>query len=290
MMRRMRRAVALAFALAASVLRYWQMRLRGPLTPEQRALWMQFIGRAVLASLEVGIRVEGQPPRRGLLVANHLGYLDIAVLSVVAPSAFISRADVTSWPLFGRMSRWGGTIYLDRSSLASANAVARRIAGRLALLVPVVLFAEGTSTDGTEVLPFRSRLFQPATHTGASITAAALRYRMDDGPDGPVEEREVCFYGAHHLLPHLWNLLGLPPFTATVHFGKPRVYAHAREAAEKTHAEVVEMRAACARQLLQARPKEPLNTLPFGDQGRHHLEFFRRLYCRAGETAKTNSQ
>jgi len=242
MIRRLWRAGSLALALAVSILRYGQMRLRGPLTLEQRALWMQFIGQAALASLNVEVRVEGQPPQGGLLVSNHLGYFDIALLSAVVPSAFVSRADVTEWPLFGRLSRWGGTIYLDRSSFTSANAVAGEIADRLALPVPVVLFAEGTSTDGSEVLRFRSRLFQPATQRSAPITAAGLRYVVDDGPGGPIEEREVCFYGDHELLAHLWNVLGLPPFTAIVHFGESRVSVDAREAAKETHAHVVALR------------------------------------------------
>lgn len=243
MMRRLRRAVALAFALALSILRYWQMRLRGPLTHEQRALWMQFIGRRVLAGLQVEVRVEGEAPRGGLVVANHLGYFDIALLSAAVPCAFVSRADVTQWPLFGRMSRWGGTIYLDRSSFTSANAAAGEIAARLALPVPVVLFAEGTSTDGSAVLRFRSRLFQPATQMGALITAAGLRYVVDDGPGGPVQEREVCFYGDHELLTHLWKVLSLPTFTARLCFGEPEIYTDARMAAERTHAEVVALRA-----------------------------------------------
>lgn len=243
MIRRFGRAAALAFAIARSILRYGQMRFRGPLALEQRALWMQFIGRTVLASLNVQIRVEGQPPQGGLLVANHLGYFDIAVLSAVAPAAFVSRADVIGWPLFGRMSGWGGAIYLDRSSFKSASAAAGEIAARLALPIPVVLFAEGTSTDGSGVLRFHSRLFQPATSIGAPITAAALRYALEDGPDGPVAEGEVCFYGDHELPTHVWKVLRLPPFTATVHFGEPRVYADARQAAQATHAEVLALRA-----------------------------------------------
>lgn len=243
MIRRLQRAAALAFALVLSSLRYWQMRLHGPLTLEQRALWMQLIGRAVLSSLKVRIRVEGQPPQSGLLVCNHLGYFDIALLSAVVPSTFVSRADVAAWPLFGSMSRWGGTIYLERSSLVSANAAAGEMAARLRQPAPVVLFAEGTSTDGGEVLRFRSRLFQPATQMGAPITAAAVRFVLEDGPRGPLAEREVCFYGDDELLIHLWKVLRLPPFTAFVRFGESRVYADAREAAKRTHAEVAALRA-----------------------------------------------
>ena len=241
--RRLRRAVALAFALAVSILRYGQMRLRGPLTLEQRALWMQLIGRAALASLQVEVRVEGRPPDRGLLVANHLSYFDIAALSAAMPLAFVARGDVTRWPLFGPMSQWGGAIYVDRSSLAGASAAASEISARLALSIPMVLFPEATSSDGSEVLRFRSRLFCPAAEMRAPITPAAVRYLFEDGPHGPVAEREACFYGDHELMSHLWKVLELPKFTAYIRFGEPRMYGDPREAAQRTYSEVVRMRA-----------------------------------------------
>lgn len=238
-LRRCRRAVALAIALFSCIVHYWLVRLRGPLTVERRALWMQSSSRRVLAGMGVRIIVEGQPPSRGLVVANHLSYLDIAILAATVPCCFVSKMEIDRWPYFGKAARAGGTIFLDRSSLASANNVAREISERLAQNIPVLLFPEGTSTDGSQVLRFHSRLIDPAIELGAPVTAAAVGY----APGGNLPERELCWFDNSLFLPHLFKLIGLPGFSAIVRFGQPRIYANRRIAADETRAEVVAMRA-----------------------------------------------
>lgn len=238
MLRRCRRAVALAIALSACIIRYWLVRLRGPLTAKRRALWLQSACRRVLASVGVRFTVEGRPPTRGLVVSNHLSYLDIAILAAIMPCSFVSKREVTRWPFFGKAARAGGTIFLDRSSVASANTAAREISERLTHAIPVLLFPEGTSTDGTQVLRFHARLIHPAIELGAPITATAIRYI----PGNNIEERELCWFGDAGFLPHLWKVLGVSEFSAHVHFGETRTYANRRIAAEETRAEIIAMR------------------------------------------------
>lgn len=236
--RAVRRAVALGLALMVCIFRYWAMRLRGPLTLQQRALWLHKASRIVLASLGLHYSVEGNVPRHGLVVANHLSYLDIAILSAAMPCFFVAKAEIARWPYFGRAARTGGTLFLDRSRLASAGQVAAMIGERLALPVPVLFFPEGTSTDGTTVLRFHARLFEPAIRVGAPVTAAAVRYVLASG----AEERDLCWFGDDAFLPHLWKALGTHGFSAEVRFGEPRVYPHRRAAADQTHAEITAMR------------------------------------------------
>jgi 1-acyl-sn-glycerol-3-phosphate acyltransferase len=112
------------------------------------------------------------------------------------------------------------------------------IGERLKGPVPVLLFPEGTTSDGRQVLPFRSRLIAPATSAGAPVTAAAIRYVIDGG----TEERELCWIGDAAFLPHLWKMLGTPGFSAVVRFGQPRFYPDRRAAAEATYAEISAMR------------------------------------------------
>lgn len=213
------------------------MRLRGPTAMERRALWLQESARRVLAALEMRCITEGQPPTHGLVVSNHLSYLDILVFSAVMPCFFVSKAEVNGWPFFGKAARSGGTIFLDRTSLASAEAVAGQMAERLSLPVPVLLFPEGTSTDGARVQRFHSRLIDPATRMGAPITAAAVRYMVEDG-----EERTLCWYGDDAFVPHLWKVLGVAGLSARIRFGSPKIYADRRTAAAETHAEVTALR------------------------------------------------
>ncbi|MGO8934510.1 MAG: lysophospholipid acyltransferase family protein [Terracidiphilus sp.] len=239
-LRAFRRAVALAFALAMCVVRYWLDRLRGPMTLERRALWLQGAARAILKGLDIKSQVEGQPPACGLVISNHLSYLDIIIISATMPCFFVAKMEIDGWPFFGKAARSGGTIFLDRSSLASAMTVAEQMTERLKLPVPVLLFPEGTSTDGAQVLRFHSRLIDPATSTGAPITAAAIRYVIEGG----VEERELCWYGDEEFIRHLWKVLGVTGFSAQLRFGEPQIYSHRRVAADQTHAEITAWREA----------------------------------------------
>ncbi|HEY2468063.1 MAG TPA: lysophospholipid acyltransferase family protein [Terracidiphilus sp.] len=235
--RLIRRAVALGFSLITSILRFWLMRLGGPRTLERRAGWVQETCVRVLRSMDVRCDVEGQIPAHGLVVANHLSYLDIVVLSAVMPCFFVAKAEVGRWPYFGKAARVGGTLFLDRSSVASAEKVSGMIRERLNLPIPVLLFPEGTSTDGT-MRRFHGRLFEPAIRAEAPVTAVSIRYVTSDG----TPERELCWFGDASFGPHLLETLRMPAFRAELHFGGPRVYAHRRIAAKETFAEVASMR------------------------------------------------
>jgi 1-acyl-sn-glycerol-3-phosphate acyltransferase len=239
-LRAFRRAVALALALADCVFSYWWIRVSGRVTLGRRAQWLHESACRILRALGIRTTVHGRPPAQGLVVANHLSYLDIMIISAVMPCFFVSKAEITRWPYFGRAARTGGTIFIDRRSRASTAEVARQIAERLRLPVPVLLFPEGTSSDGTRVLRFHSSLFEPAAAAGAPVTAAAVRYVLDHG----AKERDLCWFDDTLFLPHLWKALGTPAFFAEVTFGEPRVYPNRRTAASATHHEVAAMRKA----------------------------------------------
>jgi 1-acyl-sn-glycerol-3-phosphate acyltransferase len=192
-----------------------------------------------MAALGISFSVEGQPPAQGLLVSNHLNYIDILVYGAILPCCFVAKAEIRRWPFFGRMARAGGTLFVNRSSRSSAEMVTNQIANRLRMGVPVLFFPEGTSTDGSKVLRFRSRFFTPAIEARVPITAASVRYIMEDG----TPERELCWFGDAPFLPHVWKMLGSAGFSAKVCFGEPQVYSDRRTAADQTHEEVEAMRA-----------------------------------------------
>jgi len=246
-LRRIRRAVALGFQILACIVRFQLLRLGGPLTLERRARWVQQTAQKMLASLDITYAIEGQPATHGLVVSNHLSYIDILVLSAEMPCFFVAKIEIGGWPFFGKAARCGGTIFVDRSSLASANSVAEQMTVRLKLPIPipVLLFPEGTSTDGSEVIRFHSRLIDPATSLGVPITAAAIRYAVADG----TPERELCWFGDETFLNHLWKVLGVGGFEADVRFGEPRVYSDRRVAADQTRAEIAAWREADVSQL-----------------------------------------
>jgi len=243
-LRRFRRAVALGIQIILCIIRFQLLRLGAPLTLERRAYWVQQTARRMLASLDIAYKVEGVPPSHGLVVSNHLSYIDILVLSAAMPCFFVAKIEIGGWPFFGKAARCGGTIFVDRSSLASAQTVAEQMTERLQLPipVPVLLFPEGTSTDGSEVIRFHSRLIDPATSLGVPITTACVRYTVADG----TPEIELCWYGDETFVNHLWKVLGVAGFEADLRFGEQRTYTDRRRAADETRAEITAMREASA--------------------------------------------
>lgn len=234
-----RRAAALAAVLPWCFVRLALLRVRGPLTPERRAEWLQCCCRQVLAAVGLRVRLKGTPPLRGLVVSNHLSYLDVALFSAVMPCVFVSKVQVRRWPYFGRAARAAGTIFLDRASHSSAGAASLEISKRLVRPVAVLLFPEGTSTDGTRVLRFHSALLESAVSSGEPITAASIRYETADR----TPERELCWFGDEPFLPHLWKTLGMTGVSAEVAFDESCLYSDRRIAARTAHEQVKRLRA-----------------------------------------------
>ena len=219
-------------------------------TARQRAEWMHFCGRVVLAAMGIHYRVEGDPPAGStLIVANHLSYLDIVIASAALPCAFVAKREIGSWLFFGPLSKIGGAIFVDRASRASAWDAADRMALRLADGVPVVLFPEGTSTDGREVTRFHSTLFAPAIEGPLPVTPAAIFYERI----GTGTERDLCWFGDESFLPHLLRVLEVDGFTAVVRFGPSEVFPDRQTAAWRSHDAVAAMRSDGA-QLTCQRP------------------------------------
>jgi 1-acyl-sn-glycerol-3-phosphate acyltransferase len=232
--------VTLALALIYSLFCFWYLRLMGRVSLERRAQWQHEAALRVMRAFGIKLKVTGSPPHGGLMVSNHLSYLDILTFSAALPVFLVSKIEIGSWPFFGTLSRAGGALFVDRSSRASAEATTREIAERLRGSVPVLFFPEGTSTDGTQVLRFHSRFFIPAVEARLPVTTAAVRYVPADGSS----ESSLCWYGDTDFLPHLMNSLAGPDFSAEIQFGVPRIYDNRRVAAQQTHEEVEAMRGA----------------------------------------------
>ncbi|MCL4757121.1 MAG: 1-acyl-sn-glycerol-3-phosphate acyltransferase [Rhodocyclaceae bacterium] len=143
-----------------------------------RQRWSQ----RLLKGLGVELQVRGAAVEPGaLLVANHVSWLDIFVLNALAPSAFISKAEVRKWPLIGWLSARNATVFLHRGSRGHARKVNAEIAALLDAGHNVAVFPEGTTTDGRRVLHFHAALLQPAIESGHPLQAIALAYRTPSG-------------------------------------------------------------------------------------------------------------
>ena len=212
--------------------RFVARRVRGPMSPSQRAQWLHESCRAGLRRLNIDVQVRGSFPDRGLLIANHLSYLDILVFSSVAPCVFVSKKEVRWWPVFGQMARMAGTVFIDRSRSADTLRVNTEMLDALAAGVVVVLFPEGTSSDGSTLLPFRPALFDAAVRAQEPVTPAHLRYEVADGSAA----NDVCYWGSMSFLPHLMRLLSRRGVRARIHFAsQARTFADRKSAAQEAH-------------------------------------------------------
>jgi len=180
-----------------------------------RAAWLHRSSRRHLKIFGYSADTAGPVPQTGLLVSNHLSYLDILAISATTPAVFVSKADVKGWPLFGWLAKLGGTVFIERTRRTHVGEVNREIEAALDEGVLVVVFPEGTSSDGQTVLPFRSSLLEPALAGNHDIATAWLHYETPDGD----AKKEVCYWGDHSFFPHLINLLGKKHIRATLRFG-----------------------------------------------------------------------
>ena len=205
-----------------------------------RALWLQRACRRVLRVLAVSVESRGEPAHGAVIVSNHLGYMDILILAATAPVVFVSKKEVRSWPLFGWFAEKAGTKFIDRNKRGDVRRIAEEIGPVMLADLTVVLFLEGTTTDGRSVLPFKPSLLEPAVIQGWKIVPAALSYIV---PAGRSMEREICWWGDMTLLPHLLNFTTLPWVRATVSWGRPVVASKDRKMlAEELHGYVVELK------------------------------------------------
>jgi 1-acyl-sn-glycerol-3-phosphate acyltransferase len=131
--------------------------------------------RRLLRFLGVELRASGGEPQ-GLLVANHVSFLDIFVINAVTPVAFVSKSEVRHWPLVGWLAARTDTIFLQRGSRSAAQQARATLVWRLRAGERAAVFPEGTTTRGDHVLPFHGALFQAAIDAGAPVTPLALRY------------------------------------------------------------------------------------------------------------------
>jgi 1-acyl-sn-glycerol-3-phosphate acyltransferase len=177
----------------------------------------------------LGIRlvVEGKPieTNPALYVVNHTSYLDIEILGATLEASFISRADVANWPWFGWLAKLQRSVFIDRKRAAAAghrNSIVERFdrGDRL------ILFPEGTSSDGGHVLPFKSALFSVADYRRDGVPVAvqpvSVAYiRLDGIPLGRAWRPFFAWYGEMDLAPHLWTLLGMGVLTVELTFFPP---------------------------------------------------------------------
>src|SRR5580692_11817690 len=185
----------------------------------------RFYHRGCCHILGFDVRQLGEPidARPILFAANHVSYIDITVLGALIAGSFVAKSEVAGWPLFGWLAKLQRSVFVDRqvrSTVRQRNAIAERLADGDAL----ILFPEGTSSDGNFILPFKSALFSVVFNREPPVTVqpVSLAYTKLDGlPIGRRLRPFFAWYGDMDLAPHLWRLLGLGTVEVVVEFHPP---------------------------------------------------------------------
>ncbi len=247
------RATAILAAFAAMTL---------PLMPVQAVLLRAFPGaarrfpnwyhRRVCRLLGIRLHIEGRVAENvpALIVANHTSWLDIPVLSAVTPLSFVAKKEVGTWPGVSMLARLQRSVFVDRQRRGTVGETAGEIMERLKAGDSVVLFAEGTSSDGNRVLPFKTSLFAAAkpsrahagSEAGVCVQTLAIVYTHLHGvPLGRADRPLVGWYGDMEMGSHAWALLKAGPLDVRIRIGDPvplSDFADRKELARYTETEV----------------------------------------------------
>lgn len=178
----------------------------------------------------VGLRIATvgtAPAGPFLLVANHLSYLDVVVLASLIDADFVAKADVAAWPIVGSLSRRVETVFIDRTRKRDLLRVLEVLERRVRTGASVVVFPEGTTSEGREVLPFKSSLFELAVRTGRPTRTASLTYATPDGAPHP--SLAVCWWGDMTFGRHVLDVLRLPRIDARVEFAPVALFDQSRK-------------------------------------------------------------
>lgn len=177
--------------------------------------------RVLLRVLNIRVQLVGRLPSAPMLLAsNHLSWIDILVAKSLWPEAhFIAKRDVARWPVVGRITRAAGTLFVDRARRRDLLRSIPELYETLRNGHSVMLFAEGTTTDGSETLPFKSSLFEGAVR--AQVPVLPVTFRASTGPGGAPIPTHVCWWGEISLLAHLPRVAGTRRIDFTVRIGAP---------------------------------------------------------------------
>jgi 1-acyl-sn-glycerol-3-phosphate acyltransferase len=200
-----------------------------PARARRRGLIFRSWARAAAAIMGMRLSVSGTAPRLPfLLVVNHLGYADVLALAASCECVFVAKEEVGSWPVVGRLSRRMSTVFVNRRSRRDIPRALSLIEAALDEGAGVVLFAEGTSTRGSVVLPFKSPLLEAAARRGLPVHYASLSYRTPPGEARA--ETSVCWWGDMTFPRHFFELLKLKGFRADLAFGEEAIRGGDRKA------------------------------------------------------------
>lgn len=183
-------------------------------------LWCKGIARII--NLRITISGDIPDTRGGLVVSNHMSYLDIITHGSVMPLRYSPKSDILGWPVLGWYVGLSRPVWISRESKQSSKRTMDEITQSIKHGIYMIIYPEGTTNDGKSgILPFKSTPFETVVKGDEPILPVLTRYKQPPG------EPTVCWYGDMTLLPHVWQVLGLRVIEAELHF-LPSIFPEGR--------------------------------------------------------------
>jgi lyso-ornithine lipid O-acyltransferase len=209
--------VAEHLATGAAIALYVRIRSRDGRCPYWLPNLVSWWHGRLCRALGIRLRIEGQIQPGCLLVGNHVSWLDIPILGAQGELGFLSKAEVRTWPLIGWMAEIAGTLFIERGA-HQAEHISSRLVADISRGRALMIFPEGTTTDGTCVQRFHPRLFGAAQGPGLRVQPVAIGYRAGDAT---TPDAQVPYVGEDTLVANLWRVIRHPELVARVHFLPP---------------------------------------------------------------------
>lgn len=211
------------------------------MSPSRRRLALQRWSVQLLRHLSARLTIHGEPPHHDgapfMLVGNHVSWLDIFAINAAVPTRFVAKSEVRAWPLVGWLCVKADTLFIERHQRRDLARLDDLICAALRNQTGMGVFLEGTTTDGSEVLPFHSSLLRPAQTVNVPVYPVAIQYRRGDGSICT----EAAYDGDKTALDTLRLMLTQHEFHAHVHFLPPLEAAgvHRKELARRAREMIV---------------------------------------------------
>ncbi|MCH2534550.1 MAG: 1-acyl-sn-glycerol-3-phosphate acyltransferase [Bdellovibrionales bacterium] len=179
--------------------------------------WIQWCCKVGLFIMQVKAHIKGQLPESSFVVCNHMSYLDILVLTQIAPMSFVTSQEIRETPVLGWLCQVGGCLFVDRRSKKNIENEIQQITNSLKNNQNVVVFPEATSTNGEEVLRFKRPLYNAPIFADKPVSVLCLNYTKINNHGFNEQNRDyICWYGDMSFVPHLWKLMSLKSVKAEV--------------------------------------------------------------------------
>ncbi|CAN1599591.1 1-acyl-sn-glycerol-3-phosphate acyltransferase [Pseudomonas sp. B21-028] len=215
--------VALGLTMAGVFGLFERLGLANSMMRRQR--WSRFFMARLSNALPFSVTVHGQLPQRPMLwVSNHVSWTDIPLLGMLTPLSFLSKAEVRTWPVAGWLAAKAGSLFIRRGS-GDSQLIRKQMSRHLEQAHPLLMFPEGTTTDGRSLRTFHGRLLSAAIDADVALQPVAIRYLRNGEPDSLAP-----FIGDDDLLSHLMRLFSNDLGDVHIHLLQP-IACHGQERA-----------------------------------------------------------